>query len=100
MPMIYCGRGALGTDVVALTSGKGIVILGADEEALNGILGCADGYDAPICILTDNDAPKIREGIALRYSDLLRHVFISPDPLAVAKHMAEELRKRHFAAKI
>ena len=100
MPTIYTGRGALGADVIALTSGKGIVIIGSDEEALVGILGCADGHDLPIAIFTNAPEPEVRDMIGKRYSQLLPYIFVSSQPVAIGKHMADELRRRHLASKI
>ena len=100
MPTVYTGRGALGADVIALMSGKGIVIIGSDEEALDGILGCADGHDLPIAIFSNAPEMEVRGIIGRRYAHLLPHVFVTPDPAAIGRHLAEELRKRHLASKI
>ena len=100
MPTVYTGRGALGADVMALTSGRAVVIIGSDEEALYGILGCADGHDLPIAIFTNAPEPQVRDMIGKRYPQILPHLFVSSQPVAVGKHIAEELRKRHVASKI
>ena len=97
MPTVYTGRGALGADVVALMSSKGIVILGADEEALSGILGCAEGHGLPLVVLTDAPPAEVRAVVSKRYPQLLQHVFVSADPALVAKHLSEELRRRQFS---
>lgn len=100
MPVVYTGRGALGADVVALSSSRAIIILGSDDEALEGILGCSDGHGLPIGILTTASDHTVRQAIGVRYPQLLQYVYISADPQAIVKHIVGELRRRHLAAKI
>ena len=100
MPVIYTGRGALGADVVALSSSRAVIILGSDDESLEGILGCSDGHGLPIGILTTASEHTVRQSIGIRYPQLLQHIYISADPQAIVQHIVGELRRRHLAAKI
>jgi SLOG cluster4 family len=94
MPVIYMGRGALGTDVAALASAKAVVIINSDEEAIDGILGCIGQGKMPIAILTDEKPIPLREKIAERYSWALPNLIISEDPSLLIHELRDEIRKK------
>lgn len=93
LPMIYTGRGALGADVVALASGKAVIVIGSDEEALLGVLGCVDGYGLPVGILTGEAEESIRAIVRSRYPSLLNDLFVASEPRRLADRLKEEVRR-------
>ncbi len=100
LPTIYSGRGALGADVTVLTSAKAVLVIGDDEEALRGILGCADGHGICIAVLCADAPDVLHKRLLVRYPSLSRLIFVSTDPQAVVKYLVEESRKRHMQEKL
>lgn len=96
MPLIFTGRGGLGADVVALSSSIAVVIIGSDEEALLGVLGCVGEGSSPIAILTPESAPVVREKVSARYAKMLPRLIISSDPEQIVRELSEHARRKHL----
>ncbi len=93
MPVIYTGRGALGADVVALSSADAVCVLGEDEEAVLGILGCVEGRGVPIALFSPNSDTSLREKISIRYPAILPDLFTSNEIMEIVKFLKEGTRK-------
>ena len=98
-PVIFTGRGALGTDLMALASGHAILIAGADHESLLGILGCIGDRGIPIGIFTEENPNEIRAMINTHYPNLILHVFVSKDADKVVYDVSAQMRKQHLENK-
>lgn len=96
---LYGGRGALGADVTTLTSSSAVLVIGAEEEPLAGILGCADGHGIPIAILCTTDPAPVQRMIAERFPSLVPHVYISADADVLVRYLTQEIRKRKLQNK-
>lgn len=96
LPLIYTGRGALGADVIAIASAEAAIILGSDEEALWGILGCIGDRGLPIGILSDEKAADLHARSIARYPELIHRLFISGDPAHLVRELSAELRKQQY----
>ena len=98
-PLVYTGRGALGADVVALTSSHGVCILGSDEEPLLGVLGYIGDRGIPITIFTEENPNDVRTRINRHYPNLMLHVFVSNEANKVVQELMIGIRRNHLAAK-
>lgn len=96
LPTLYSGRGALGADVTVLASSSAVLVVGEDEEALMGILGCADGHGVHIVIVCATDPVRILQRLVARYPSLEKMIFVSNDPNAVVKYLTEAVRKKKY----
>lgn len=99
LPLIYTGRGGLGTDVVAAASSSAVCVLGSDEEELLGIVGCIGNRNNPVVILTDESAPALHQKIIEHYPDLLHHLHISNNPQVLVEEISKALRQKQFQSK-
>ncbi len=95
-PLLYTGRGALGADVMALSSSHAVFIVGADEESLLGLLGCMSDTDMPIAIFTDRNTNDVREIANKKYPNLMRNLFVSNDAEKLCYEIANGIRKQNF----
>lgn len=93
-PIIYSGRGGLGADVSALESSSGVLILGDDEEALLGILGCIDTHGIPVAILMKGEQTLVREKVVERYPRLVPFLVLGDDPVTLMGRFSDEVRKQ------
>jgi hypothetical protein len=91
-PIVYTGRGALGADVAVLESSEAVCIIGADAEALEGVLGCIGKATLPIAIFTHEQAARVGELVRMRYPHLLNHVKIFAEPQALVQDLVMRLR--------
>ncbi len=98
-PTIFSGRGALGADVMALSSSHGVLIAGSDEESLLGVLGCVGDRGIPIGIFTYEDPTEVRRRINNRYPNLMLYIFVSNEPDKLVHDIAFEMRKQHMEKK-
>ena len=96
LPTIYSGRGALGADVTALASSSAVLVVGEDEEALMGILGCADGHGISIAILCAGESADISRRLLMRYPSLEKFLLVSNDPNKIVKWVVESVRRKKY----
>ena len=96
-PLVFTGRGALGSDIMALTSSHGILVAGSDEESLVGVLSYVGDKGIPIGIFTEEDPNMVRLKIKKQHPHLLIHVFVSNDAQKVIQELASGMRRQHFA---
>lgn len=96
LPTIYSGRGALGADVTALASSSAVLVVGEDEEALMGILGCADGHGIGIAVLCAGEPSDIARRLLVRYPSLDKLLFVSNDPNKIVKFLTESVRRKKY----
>lgn len=95
-PLIFTGRGAFGADVMALTSSHGIAILGSEEEALCGVLGCVGDRGIPVAVFTNENPNEVRAKINARYPHLIHTIIVSKDANQIVNELMSEMRKKHF----
>ena len=94
--ILYTGKGALGADVIALESSQAILIIGSSSEELDGILGCIGSRLVPIGILANDTIATVRSRVLERYPELVHHIFVETDPVALAQSLGNEIRKRNI----
>ena len=99
-PIIFTGRGALGTDTIALSSASAVIIFGSYPEVLENILECAQDCRLPIAVLTDEDPTDIHERIRAVYPHLTAQLLVSHDPQILVHEIADELRRRQLEQKL
>lgn len=98
-PLIFSGRGALGADVMALSSSHGVVIAGSDEESLLGVLGCIGDRGIPIGIFTSENPAEVRRKVNNHYPNLMLHIFVLNEPDKLVRDIAFEMRKQYMEKK-
>ena len=96
-PLVFTGHGALGADVMALSSSHGILIVGSDEESILGILGCVGDKGVPIGIFTEENSNEVRSKIHNHYPNLMVHIYVSKDPNTLVRDISSEMRRKHLS---
>ncbi len=95
-PVVFTGRGALGSDFIALSSSHGMLIAGSDHESLLGILGCVGDRGIPIGIFTEENPSEVRSYLSKHFPNLMVNIFVSKDANNLARDISAEMRRQHL----
>lgn len=95
-PTIFTGRGAYGTDTIALSSAQALAILGSHIEVLENILEHTKDHTVPILVLTDEDSSSVHERVRILHPGMLSRFVVSHDPNILVGHLSVEMRRKRF----
>ncbi len=96
-PTIFTGKGAVGSDKMALSSASAVLIMGSHSERLENILDYAVGHNIPIAILSEESALEVHKRIHDKYSNSIKTIFISDDAEVLVRQISEEIRRQSFS---
>ena len=99
-PLIYTGRGSLGTDSIAIHSASAVLIFGSYPRTLENIIECVGDTMIPVGVLTDEDTSDVHERVRTLSPRLTAQLFVSHDPHVLVRELADELRRRAFETKL
>lgn len=95
-PTIFTGRGAYGTDTMALSSAQALAILGSHVEVLENILEHTKDHTVPILVLTDEDPSSVHERVRMLHPSMTSRLIVSHDPEILVSNLASEMRRKRF----
>jgi hypothetical protein len=95
-PTIFTGKGAYGTDTIALSSAQALAVLGSHIEVLENILEHTKDHTVPILVLTDEEPTNVHERVRALYPNMTSRLIVSADPEILVGNLAGEMRRKRF----
>ncbi len=96
MPTIFTGRGAYGTDTVALSSAEAIVVFGSHPEIMESVLEHTKDHTIPVVIFTDEEPSTVHDRVRALYPNMMSRLIVSHDPEILSGNLAGEMRRKRF----
>lgn len=95
-PTIFTGKGAYGTDTMALSSAQALAVLGSHIEVLENILEHTKDHTVPILVLTDEEPGSVHDRVRALCPTMTSRIIVSHDPEILVGNLAGEMRRKRF----
>ncbi len=96
IPTIFTGKGAYGTDTMALSSAQALAVLGSHIEVLENILEHTKDHSMPILVLTDDEPGSVHERVRALHPTMASRLIVSHDPEILAGNLVTLMRRKRF----